>query len=140
MSSQTYNPDVVMAGYPVTDEFSHQFLALTTPDYTGPRPAYGDPAVAEGYLKQAYQQADTILGHLWELMGDNTVTFVGADHGFAPAYRSVNVNQVLQDAGLYNPADRGNSKAAGFIAGGTANIYVNLKGREQRRGGRNRRL
>ena len=67
---QTYNPDVVMAGYPATDEFSHQFLALTTPDYTGPRPAYGaDPAVAEGYLKQAYKQADTILGHLWELLG-----------------------------------------------------------------------
>ena len=128
---QTYNPDVVMAGYPVTDEFSHQFLALTTPDFTGPRPAYGDPAVAEGYLKQAYHQADTILGHLWELLGDNTITFVGADHGFAPAWRSVNINQVLQDAGLYDPANRGTSKAIGYIAGGTANIYINLKGREQ---------
>ncbi len=128
---QTYKPDVVMAGYPVTDEFSHQFLALTTDAYTGPRPAYGDPAMAEGYLKQAYQQADTILGHLWELMGTNTITFVASDHGFAPAWRSVNVLQVLQNAGLYDPANRATSKASGFIAGGTANIYVNLKGREQ---------
>ena len=26
----TYQPDLVMAGYPVTDEFSHQFLGLIT--------------------------------------------------------------------------------------------------------------
>ncbi len=127
-----YNPDVVMAGYPVTDEFQHQFTALSTPSYTGPRPAYGaDPATAEGYIKQAYMQADAALGHLWELLGSNTVTFVGADHGFGAAWRSVNVLQILQDASLYDPANRANSKAIGYVAGGTANIYINLKGREQ---------
>lgn len=128
-----YNPDVVMAGYPVTDEFSHQFMALADPSYTGPRPAYGaDPAKAEGYIKQAYAQADTILGRLWSLMGgsDKMVTFVGSDHGFGAISRSVSVQQVLQDAGLYNPADRPNAKAYGYVAGGTANIYINLKDRE----------
>jgi len=129
---KTYNPDVVMAGYPVTDEFSHQFMALAMPSYSGPRPAYGaDPATADGYIRQAYAQADTILGHLWALLGADTITFVGADHGFSPAWRSVNIAQVLQDAGLYDPANRATSKAIGYVSGGTANIYVNLKGREQ---------
>jgi 2',3'-cyclic-nucleotide 2'-phosphodiesterase (5'-nucleotidase family) len=129
---QTYQPDVVMAGYPTTDEFSHQFMALSSPSYTGPRPAYGvDPATAEGYIKQAYKQADAALGHLWDLLGNNTITFVASDHGFSAAYRSANVLQVLQDAGLYDPANRGKSQTGAYVAGGTANIYVNLKGREQ---------
>ncbi|MDQ2806534.1 MAG: 5'-nucleotidase C-terminal domain-containing protein, partial [Chloroflexota bacterium] len=129
---KTYNPDVVMAGYPVTDEFSHQFMALAMPSYSGPRPVYGaDPAVADGYIRQAYAQADTALGHLWSLLGPDTVTFLGADHGFSPAWRSVNVLQVLQDAGLYDPANRATSKAIAYVSGGTANVYINLKGREQ---------
>jgi 2',3'-cyclic-nucleotide 2'-phosphodiesterase (5'-nucleotidase family) len=129
---KTYTPDVVMAGYPVTDEFSHQFMALATPGYTGPRLVNVDVATAEGYIKSAYRQADTILGDLWALLGgaDQVNTFVGSDHGFAPTWKSVNVNQVLQDAGLYDPANRGQSKAVGYIAGGTGNIYINLAGRE----------
>lgn len=129
----TYNPDVVMAGYPDTDEFSHQFLSLADPKYTGPRPSYGnDPAKMEGYIKSAYVEADQILGHLWELMGgaDKVVTFVGADHGFSAASRSVNMIQVLQDAGLYDAANKANTKANGYVAGATANIYINLKDRE----------
>ncbi|HUS16781.1 MAG TPA: alkaline phosphatase family protein, partial [Chloroflexia bacterium] len=127
----TYNPDIVMAGYPTTDEFSHQFMALATPGYTGPRPAGGpDVATAESYIRQAYKQADTALGHLMELLGPDTVVLVGADHGFSAAWRSVNVLQVLQDAGLYDPANAAGSKAGAYVAGGTANIYVNLKGRE----------
>lgn len=129
----TYNPDVVMAGFPETDEFSHQFMSLADPKYTGPRPDYGaDPAKAEGYIKSAYVEADQILGHLWELMGgtDKVVTFVGADHGFSAASRSVNVLQVLQDAGLYDPANKANTKAIGYAAGATVNIYINLKDRE----------
>ncbi|HKP51023.1 MAG TPA: 5'-nucleotidase C-terminal domain-containing protein [Chloroflexia bacterium] len=129
---KTYNPDVVMAGYPDADEFSHQFLALATPSYTGPRLINADVATAEGYIKYAYTQADEILGSLWGLLGgsDNIVTLVGSDHGFAAIWKSVNANQVLQDAGLYDPANRAASKAVAYIAGGTANVYVNLKDRE----------
>ncbi|HYP40027.1 MAG TPA: 5'-nucleotidase C-terminal domain-containing protein [Chloroflexia bacterium] len=127
---KTYNPDVVMAGYPVTDEFSHQFMALATPGYTGPRTVDVDVATAEGFIKQAYMQADQILGGLMGLMGENTNVFVGADHGFAATWKSVGANQVLQDAGLYDAANRGNSKAVAYIAGGTGHIYINLKDRE----------
>ena len=129
---KTYTPDVVMAGYPVTDEFSHQFLALATPSYTGPRQVNIDVATAENYIKSAYKQADEVLGNLWNLMGGpaNMNTFVGADHGFAPTWKAVGVNQVLQDAGLYDSANRGQSRAVGYVAGGTANIYVNLANRQ----------
>ncbi|MEO8285371.1 MAG: 5'-nucleotidase C-terminal domain-containing protein [Chloroflexota bacterium] len=129
---KTYNPDILLAGYPVTDEFSHQFMALATPSYSGPRSVGVDQPTAEGYIKSAYKQADQILGDLWGLLGgqSNVVTFVGADHGFAATWKAVNANQVLQDAGLYDPANRAASKAIAYWAGGTANVYVNLKGRE----------
>src|SRR5688572_19104477 len=89
---KTYTPDVVMAGYPVTDECSHQFMALATPGYTGPRLVNVTAAVAENYIKSAYKQADEILGGLWNLMGgaDQINTFVGSDHGFAPTWKAVN--------------------------------------------------
>ena len=127
---QTYTPDIVMAGAPVTDEFSHQFLALADPGYTGPRSVGVSQADAEGILREAYKQTDAYLGHLWNLLGQDTITFVGADHGFAATWKSVNANLVLQNAGLYNPNARNQSQAFAYIAGGTANIYVNLAGRE----------
>lgn len=129
---QNYNPDVMFAGFSLTDEFSHQFMALATPGYTGPRGVNVTQPEAEGYIKSAYKLADTALGDIWAAMGgaDNIVTFVGSDHGFAAIWKSVNVNQILQDAGLYDPANRGQSKAYGYVAGGTANIYVNLANRE----------
>lgn len=129
---KTYSPDIVMAGYPVTDEFSHQFMALATPSYTGPRFTNVDQASAENYIKSAYKQADEILGHLWDQLGgqSNVVTFVGADHGFAATWKAINANQVLQDAGLYDPVNKANSKAIAYWAGGTANIYINLANRE----------
>ncbi|HEX8597490.1 MAG TPA: 5'-nucleotidase C-terminal domain-containing protein [Chloroflexia bacterium] len=127
---QTYEPDVVLAGAPVTDEFSHQFLALMNADYEGPRTPGVDRADAERYIREAYKRTDAYLGRFWELMGPNTITFVGSDHGFAATWKSVNANLVLQNAGLYDPNNRGASQAIAYIAGGTANIYINLKDRE----------
>ena len=41
---ETYEPDLVLAGYPVTDEFSHQFLGLVTQTLPNgdPNPAFDD--------------------------------------------------------------------------------------------------
>ncbi|MEA2575116.1 MAG: 2,3-cyclic-nucleotide 2-phosphodiesterase / 3-nucleotidase / 5-nucleotidase [Chloroflexia bacterium] len=127
---ETYQPDVVMAGAPITDEFSHQFLALMDGNYTGPRTPGVNQADAERYMREAYKRTDAYLGRFWELMGPNTITFVGADHGFAATWKTVNANLVLQNAGLYDPNNRAASQAIAYIAGGTANIYINLKDRE----------
>ena len=141
---------LAMVGYPVTDEFSHQFMALTTPtDIDGdPNPYYDDLegngtpdgliATRDGYMKSAYQGADAKLGKTRTLMGANTAVFAGSDHGFAPQWYAVNAGKVLADAGIQTPEQPSNCRAATAVApavavnnakacwaGGTAQFYVN---------------
>mgnify|MGYP003407583819 CR=1 FL=1 len=69
-----YDADLLMAGNPVTDEFSHQFMALYTPtDIDGnPNPYFDDVtdddipdgrvAIREGYRFYSYGDAMLIEG------------------------------------------------------------------------------
>ena len=141
---------MAFVGYPVTDEFSHQFMALVTPtDIDGePNPYYDDLdgngtpdgriAIREGYIRSAYHEADAklALGPLAAWAATPTV-FAGSDHGFAPQWYAVNAGKVLSDAGIQTPEQPSNCRAAsaGAVnlakacwAGGTAQIYVNLAG------------
>lgn len=137
------NTDVAFVGYPVTDEFSHQFMALYTPtDIDGnPNPYYDDlegngtpdglAAVREGYVRSAYSGADEKLALTLSYMPNSTV-FTGSDHGFAPQWYAVNAGKVLSDAGIQAPEQPSNCRAAATTnlakacwAGGTAQIYVN---------------
>ena len=143
--------DVAFVGYPVTDEFSHQFLGLVTPtDIDGdPNPYYDDQegngtpdnrvAIREGYIRSAYAEADAKLALTKSYLKDATV-MAASDHGFAAAYYAVNAPKVLADAGIQTPEQSANCRAAtgtGSVnkakacwAGGTAQIYVNLAGRD----------
>ncbi|HEU0245688.1 MAG TPA: 5'-nucleotidase C-terminal domain-containing protein, partial [Gaiellaceae bacterium] len=135
-------PDLLLLGNPVTDEFSHQFMGLTTPtdmdgdpnpyfdnlDATGPPD--GRVAIREGYIRSAYEEADDTIELGRSLMGDGTTTFVSSDHGFAPQWYAVNTSKVLADAGL--ATEQGSNcrasvtdKAKECHAGGTAQIYIN---------------
>ena len=135
--------DIAFVGYPVTDEFSHQFMALVTPtDIDGdPNPYYDDLEgngtpdglidVREGYIRSAYSEADALLGLTRSYMPTATV-FAGSDHGFAPQWYAVNAGKVLADAGIQTPEQPSNCRAAATTnlakacwAGGTAQIYVN---------------
>ena len=105
-------PDLLLLGSPVTDEFSHQFMALYTPtDMDGdPNPYFDDVtndnipdgrvAIREGYVRSAYEEADQTLGLGRDLMGDDATVFASSDHGFAPQWYAVNVPKILSDAGL----------------------------------------
>ena len=120
----TLQPDTDLAfvGYPVTDEFSHQFMALMTPtDMDGdPNPYYDDlegngtpdglVSVREGYIRSAYQEADDKLGLARSYMPTATV-FAGSDHGFAPQWYAVNAGKVLSDAGIQTPEQPSNCRA-----------------------------
>lgn len=139
--------DLLFLGNPVTDEFSHQFMALYTPtDIDGnPNPYYDDltnddipdgrVAIREGYVRSAYHEADQTLALGRELMGSKTTVFAGSDHGFAPQWYAVNAGRVLADAGIQTPEQVSNCRAAvgtdavnlakACWAGGTAQIYVN---------------
>jgi 2',3'-cyclic-nucleotide 2'-phosphodiesterase (5'-nucleotidase family)/predicted AlkP superfamily phosphohydrolase/phosphomutase len=151
-------PDLLLLGAPTTDEFQHQFTALVTPtDIDGnPNPYYDDLtnddvpdgriAVREGYIRSAYHEADETLTLGRTLMGGSTVnTFVSSDHGFGPQWYAVNISKVLVDAGLQEREQSGNCRKAAndpgtttpgdtlakeCHAGGTAQIYINLAGRD----------
>jgi 2',3'-cyclic-nucleotide 2'-phosphodiesterase (5'-nucleotidase family) len=147
-----YKPDLLMLGNPVTDEFSHMFLGLTVPSVNGiANPYYNTYAsfgetitheIAEGFLRDAYMEADDTLALAKELIGDGATVFAASDHGFGAQWLAVNAGKVLFDAGLQStitatgPAEVfsncRNGTGTGAInlakacwAGGTAQIYVN---------------
>ncbi|MFL5924912.1 MAG: 5'-nucleotidase C-terminal domain-containing protein [Gaiellaceae bacterium] len=144
------NTDLALVGYPVTDEFSHQFMGLYTPtDMDGaPNPYYDDvegdgipdgrTAVREGYVRSAYHEADAKLALARSLLGGNPTTIAGSDHGFGAQWYAVNARKVLFDGqvnGNSLQASGGNTAsncraAANDLtkacwAGGTIQVYVN---------------
>ncbi|HET7677679.1 MAG TPA: alkaline phosphatase family protein [Candidatus Limnocylindrales bacterium] len=153
-------PDLLLVGNPVTDEFSHQFMGLVTPtDMDGnPNPYYDDlddddvadgrVAIREGYIRSAYEEADGTLGLARELVTGNETVFASSDHGFAPQWYAINASKVLVDLGLQEREQSGNcrkaandpppapantpgdTKAKECHAGGTAQIYLNVAGRD----------
>ncbi|HEX9124128.1 MAG TPA: 5'-nucleotidase C-terminal domain-containing protein [Actinomycetota bacterium] len=141
--------DLALVGFPVTDEFSHQFMGLVTPtDMDGdPNPYYDDLngdgtkdgrlSIREGYIRSAYEGADEKLALTRSFMS-NAAVFASSDHGFAPQWEAVNARQVLFDAqvgGISLQASGGNTAsncgatttdlAKACWAGGTVQIYVN---------------
>jgi 2',3'-cyclic-nucleotide 2'-phosphodiesterase (5'-nucleotidase family) len=151
--AETYDPDVFFVGYPVTDEFSHQFLGLVTPTVPNgdPNPAYddfdlngvpdGQVAAREEFIRRAYQGANDTLALTRELMegaGNDPVIFAGADHGFAPQFLAIQAGKVLFDLGLQASGEQVSNcrpitsfnKAKACWAGGTVQVYINLVGRD----------
>ncbi|MGH2606795.1 MAG: alkaline phosphatase family protein, partial [Anaerolineales bacterium] len=143
------NADLLMLGNPVTDEFSHQFMGLVTPtDMDGdPNPYFDDVTgdgipdgrieTREGYIRSAYEEADGTLALARSLMPDETTAFASSDHGFAPQWYAVNAGTVLRNAGLQATEQTSNCRVGGAPtrakacwAGGTAQIYVSLAGRD----------
>jgi 2',3'-cyclic-nucleotide 2'-phosphodiesterase (5'-nucleotidase family)/predicted AlkP superfamily phosphohydrolase/phosphomutase len=152
-----YQPDLALVGYPVTDEFQHQFLGLVTKTLPNgwPNPAYDDVEVngtpdglagkREGYIRRAYQGADSTMRLAQDLLGKRDLTtFVGSDHGFAPQFLAIDASKVLVDLGLLSKPQTSNcrpatgetiGKAKACWAGGTVQIYLNLAGRDPAGGG-----
>ena len=146
-----YKADLLMLGNPTSDEFSHMFLGLTTPKVNGianpyynTYASYGQvitPAKADGYIREAYKEADATLALGRKLMGGTPTTFAASDHGFGAQWLAVNAGKVLLDAGLQNSGGSSLTEvfsncragtgtgatnlAKACWAGGTAQIYVN---------------
>ena len=136
--------DLALVGYPVTEDFQQQFLALITPtDIDGaPNPCYdrvlcsgpmdNQVAIREGYIRSAHAGADAKLFLARQLMGGNPTTFASSDHGFAPQWYAVNAGKILSDAGLQSPEQPVNCRQAATInlakacwSGATVQVYVN---------------
>ena len=119
----------------------HMMWRLMDPHH----PAY-DPNLAAQYgspLEGFYQQIDRVLGEVLPRLDANTTLLVLSDHGFAPFYRSFNLNTWLLDNGYialkpganqeegqyFTNVDWSRTRAYGL---GLNGLYLNLKGREKK--------
>ena len=119
-----YQPDLVMIGYPVTDEFQHEFLGLVTrilpngdrnpfyDDMNGDGTLDGRVANRKAFLQEAYEGADATLGLVQLLMPRRTEVFVSSDHGFAPQFLAVDASKVLVNLGLLSRPQTSNCRPA----------------------------
>lgn len=124
-------PDLLLLGAALTDEFSHQFLGLISPtELDGTANPFYDDLNADGttddriearsgFIQAAYEAADQILGTGRELVPEAN-TFALSDHGFAPAYYAVNAGEVLAQAGIVETAQSGNCRYSPPIADAAA--------------------
>jgi 2',3'-cyclic-nucleotide 2'-phosphodiesterase (5'-nucleotidase family)/predicted AlkP superfamily phosphohydrolase/phosphomutase len=145
--------DVLLAGTDQTDEVSHQILGLLTPTapdgspnpffdrIAGSGPRDNRLAQRTGYLEGAYRSADARLGVIRSLLGPGTDVLASSDHGFAPQWLAIDAALPLKQLGLQDVEQTSNCRVPSgsdptrFIAkqceaGGTAQIYLNLKGRD----------
>jgi predicted AlkP superfamily phosphohydrolase/phosphomutase len=127
--------DLLLLDQAIVDEVEHQFLLVD------PRQSNYTPARAAAYravVTEAFRAGDRAVGELargLDLTRDALV--VVSDHGMAPVWESVQVNQLLQHAGLAAAEKVGDrwrvapsSRMVAYAGGGCAHVYVNLKGRE----------
>jgi predicted AlkP superfamily pyrophosphatase or phosphodiesterase len=154
--AKTYQPDLLLVGMPTTDEFQHQFLGLVSQTVPGggPNPAFDDVdlngvpdgrvAEREEFIKTAYEESDETLALARSLMGKDPTTFVSSDHGFAPQFLAIDASKPLVDLGLLSTPQTSNcrpatgetiGKAKVCWAGGAAQIYLNVAGRDPAGGG-----
>lgn len=126
---QTYQPDLLFTWLDAFDAAGHTALPAD------------DSATFQGddtsFYQQAAQAADTALASLLgQISLEETNLVILSDHGMAPVHTTVNLNTLLQDAGLlvldqkdYVVVEK--SRAIAFASGGSAHIYINRAGWEQ---------
>ena len=118
---------------------SHMFWRLMDPKH----PGY-DASLAEQYgatIRDFYQQIDQVLGEVLPTVDAHTTLLVLSDHGFAPYYRSFNLNTwLLQNGYIKLKPGKGIDESTPFAAVdwqqtrayglGLNGLYLNLRGRE----------
>ncbi len=118
---------------------SHMFWRLMDPKH----PEYDATLAAQNgsAIEDFYEQMDQVLGEVLPRLDDHTTLLVLSDHGFAPYYRSFNLNTWLLDNGyvkLKNDANRNSSEPFANVDWsqtrayglGLNGLYLNLRGRE----------
>ncbi len=132
----TYQPDLMLTSQSPISEALRQFLLVNES-----QPGYS-PELAEeyaGYRERGAEIADATLGRLLAAIDlKDTTVLVVSGHGLAPVHTVVHLNTVLEQAGFLSfrespgfPVDAASSKALALASGGSAHIYVNLRGRER---------
>jgi predicted AlkP superfamily phosphohydrolase/phosphomutase len=118
---------------------SHMFWRLMDSHHPGYNAALA--ARYSATISDFYQQIDQVLGEVLPRLDDHTTLLVLSDHGFAPYYRSFNLNTWLLNNGyvsLKSGSDTGSAEPfANFdwtrtraYGLGLNGLYLNLRGRE----------
>jgi len=105
-------------------------------------PAYSDAAgeFAEA-IPDLYRQFDDILGTTIQAIDDETSLYIISDHGFAPFYRSFNLNSWLEREGYVRLTSQFDRESAEFFENvdwsrtktyglGLNGLYINVDGRD----------
>lgn len=127
--------DLLLAYQPIIDQAQHALLIVE------PRQLSFSPglvATADEAIVATYRIADRAVGELartLDLQRDALV--VVSDHGIAPLWEEVHLNEVLRRAGLAEVEGAGarqrlsgRSRMVAVGAGGSAHLYINLAGRQ----------
>jgi predicted AlkP superfamily phosphohydrolase/phosphomutase len=118
---------------------SHMFWRLMDPkhpEYDATLAAQNGSAIAD-----FYRQMDQVLGEVLPRLDDHTTLLVLSDHGFAPYYRSFNLNTWLLNNGYIKLRNDESLDPSRPLAGvdwtrtrayglGLNGLYINLRGRE----------
>src|SRR5262249_1343760 len=119
---------------------SHMFWRLMDPKH----PEYNSTLASQNgsAIVDFYHQIDEVLGEVLPELDERTTLLVLSDHGFAPYYRSFNLNTWLLDNGylkLKSDAVRDSSEPLAGVDWsqtraygiGLNGLYLNLRGRER---------
>jgi predicted AlkP superfamily phosphohydrolase/phosphomutase len=134
-----FNRGVFFFYFSSLDLNSHMFWRLMDPKH----PEYDATLAAQNgsAIEDFYEQMDQVLGEVLPRLDDHTTLLVLSDHGFAPYYRSFNLNTWLLDNGyinLKNDTSRNSSEPFANVnwtqtrayGVGLNGLYINLRGRE----------
>jgi predicted AlkP superfamily phosphohydrolase/phosphomutase len=118
---------------------SHMFWRLMDPKH----PEYDATLAAQNgsAIEGFYEQMDQVLGEVLPRLDDHSTLLVLSDHGFAPYYRSFNLNTWLLDNGYIKLKNKANPNSSEPLANvdwtqtrayglGLNGLYLNLRGRE----------
>jgi predicted AlkP superfamily phosphohydrolase/phosphomutase len=135
-----FNRGVFFFYFSSLDLNSHMFWRLMDPKH----PEYDATLAAQNgsAIEDFYEQMDQVLGEVLPRLDDHTTLLVLSDHGFAPYYRSFNLNTWLLDNGyikLKGDAGRNSSEPFANVDWtqtrayglGLNGLYINLRGRER---------
>jgi predicted AlkP superfamily phosphohydrolase/phosphomutase len=118
---------------------AHMFWRLIDPKH----PEYNTELASQygSALPDFYHQIDEVLGQVLRKLDDHTTLLVLSDHGFAPYYRSFNLNTWLLNNGYIHLKPGGSDSNEAFAnvdwsqtrayGLGLNGLYLNLRGRER---------
>lgn len=122
--------DLLLTYLSITDHVQHRFLVRDSrqADYEleggKRRERYAR------YVEQSYRKVDEILKAWMEAAPEGTNFVVVSDHGFVSAHHTVLVNNYLAESG-FKVAPTAEAEVRALADGASANIYVNVRGRQK---------